>query len=267
MSSGKAYLIGAGPGDPELLTLRAARALGECKLVLVDELVHRDVLAHARGARVLHVGRRCGKNPIPLHAVTRVLVDAVRAGAIAARLKGGDPFVFGRGGEEALALAREGLAFEIVPGVTAALGAAAYAGIPLTYRGVASSVAFVAGHRAADRELRAVDVAADTVVVYMCERTIVGIARDLVIAGRAPTTSCAIVRGATWAAQEVYVGTLDELAALPADWHAALDPAPATLAIVGDVVRFAAVLAWCGRSRAIAELAPVRRAAAVGGAR
>ncbi len=245
--AGKAYLIGAGPGDPRLLTLRAIEVLGEAEVLFVDELVRPEVLAHAATARIVHVGKRCGRHSVSQDVTTRLLVDAVRRGAIAARVKGGDPFVFGRGGEEAEALARAGLRFEIVPGVSAALGAAAHAGIPLTYRGVASSVAFVTGHDDA-----VADVAADTLVIYMCQRTIVAIARELLWAGRSPATPVAIVRGATWDAQEVYTGELAELAELPDDWYAALDAALPTLAIVGDVVRFASSLAWRSRAHALA---------------
>jgi uroporphyrin-III C-methyltransferase len=261
--SGKAYLIGAGPGDPRLLTLRAVEALGEADVVFVDDLVHPDVLAHASAtARIAYVGKRCGRQPISQQLTTRLLVDAVRRGAIAARVKGGDPFVFGRGGEEAQALARAGLRFEIVPGVSAALGAAAHAGIPLTHRGIASSVAFVTGHGENSRDVRVSDVAADTLVVFMCQRTIVRLARELLDAKRSASTPVAIVRGATHEAQEVYTGSLAELAALPADWCAALDETLPTLAIIGDVVDLAPSLAWRSRPVAFADLGVVRRSGA-----
>ena len=259
MMSGKAYLIGAGPGDPRLLTLRAVDALRESEVVLTDDLVDPAVLLHARHARIVHVGKRCGRHSLPQEATTRLLVDTVKRGAVAARLKGGDPFVFGRGGEEALALARAGLRFEIVPGVSAALGAAAYAGVPLTHRGIASSVAFVAGQA----EDRVSEVRADTIVVFMCQRTIAAIARELMDAERSPATPIAIVRGATWDAQEVYLGTLDEVAALPAQWWADLDLTLPTLAIVGEVAQLAGALAWKTQPM---SLWPVRVAAA-GGAR
>ena len=267
MIAGKAYLIGAGPGDPRLLTLRAVDVLGRSEVVFVDDLVAPDTLRHAPAARVVHVGKRCGRRAMPQDVTTRLVVDAVRRGRVVARLKGGDPFVFGRGGEEALALARAGLPFEIVPGVSAALGAAAYAGIPLTHRGIASSVAFVAGHgeggaRSTRPATRPADVAADTLVIFMCQRTIVGIAGDLVAAGRAPATPVALVRGATWDAQEVYTGSLAELAALPDDWYAALDPSLPALAIVGHVVGLADQLAWRARPLSIAELAEPARLAA-----
>jgi uroporphyrin-III C-methyltransferase len=237
---GKAYLIGAGPGDPRLITLRAVEVLVKADVVFVDDLVHPEVLVHARRARIVHVGKRCGRPSVSQEVTTRLLVEAVRRGEVAVRLKGGDPFVFGRGGEEAEALARAGLRFEIVPGVSAALGAAAHAGIPLTHRGVSSSVAFVAGHE----EARVSEVAADTLVVFMCQRTIVGIARELLRAGRSPYTPVAIVRGATHDEQEVYTASLVEVAALAEDWYAAFDDALPALAIIGDVVAFASKLGW-----------------------
>jgi uroporphyrin-III C-methyltransferase len=227
---GKAYLIGAGPGDPRLLTLRGAEALGESDVVFVDALVHEDTLRHAKNARIVPVGKRCGRQGPTQEAITRMLVEAARNGAIAARLKGGDPFVFGRGGEEALALAQAGLPFEIVPGVTAAAGAAAHAGIPLTHRGLSSRVSFVAA-RGADMDARG----GETVVFYMCQRTLVRSARDLLEEGWSPSTPAAIVRAATLPSQEVYLGCLDQIVRLADDWHDALDPTLPTLAIVGDV--------------------------------
>ncbi|HEY5947965.1 MAG TPA: uroporphyrinogen-III C-methyltransferase [Kofleriaceae bacterium] len=265
--SGKAYLIGAGPGDPRLLTLRAAEVLGHADVVLVDDLVHPGVLAHARTARIVHVGKRSQRHAFPQELATTILVAYVRGGAVVARVKGGDPFLFGRGGEEAQALADAGLAFEIVPGVTAALGAAAYAGIPLTLRGVASSVAFVTGHRREGRATR-IDAEADTLVVYMCQRTIQPIACELLARGKSAMTCVAIVRGATWGAQEVYTGYLGELAALDDDWYAALDLELPTIAIIGDVASCADQIAWHGnRPIPLAMLMQPRARVASGGGR
>jgi len=263
LKSGKAYLIGAGPGDPKLLTLRAAEVLGQADVVLVDDLVHPGVLDYARTARIIHVGKRSQRRAFPQELATNILIAYVRGGAIVARVKGGDPLLFGRGGEEALALAEARMPFEIVPGVTSALAAAAYAGIPLTHRGTASSVAFVAGHREGDRSAP-LDVEADTIVVYMCQRTIPFIARELIAAGRSPMTCIALVRGASWQAQEVYTGYLGEAAALDDDWHAALDPEPPTLAIIGAVASYADQIHWFGRRpMPLANLiaTPMRRAA------
>lgn len=267
MTAGKAYLIGAGPGDPRLLTLRAVEVLRDADVVLVDDLVHPEVLAHARTTRIHHVGKRSQRRAFPQALATSVMLAYVREGASVARVKGGDPFVFGRGGEEALALAEAGLPFEIVPGVTSALGAAAYAGIPLTQRGVASSVAFVTGHRERGQPA-SVDVEADTIVVYMCQRTIHSIAEQLLARGRSALIGVALVRGATWTTQEVYTGYLGELAALGEAWYAPLDPEPPTLAIIGDVATYADQLAWHGRTPTpLAELVAPRPRKAAGGTR
>jgi uroporphyrin-III C-methyltransferase len=265
--SGKAYLIGAGPGDPRLLTLRAAEVLGRADVVLVDDLVHPGVLSHVRTARIIHVGKRSQRRAFPQELATNILVAYVRCGAVVARVKGGDPLLFGRGGEEAQALADAGLPFEIVPGVTAALGAAAYAGIPLTMRGLSSSVTFITGHREGGRPAR-IDAEADTLVVYMCQRTIQPIACELLARGRSAMTCVAIVRGATWEAQEVYTGYLGELAALDEDWYEALDPEPPTLAIIGAVASCADQIAWYGRRPVpLAMLMAPRARAAAGGSR
>jgi uroporphyrin-III C-methyltransferase len=248
---GKAYLIGAGPGDPRLITLRGVEAIAASDMLLVDDLVSPELLRHAKeSARIVRVGKRCGRPSTAQEVITRLLVSSVRRGAIVGRLKGGDPFVFGRGGEEALALARAGLPFEIVPGVSAALGAAASAGIPLTHREVASSVAFMTGRRK-DGTLPAV-ADADTIVVYMCQRTIGRVARDLLARGRPATTPAAIVCAATTPAQQVHVGTLGDLAALADGLDDALfDPALPTLAIVGEVAAYAHELAQNGASPAL----------------
>src|SRR5256714_13313225 len=142
--AGKVYLIGAGPGDPDLLTLRAVRALRQSDLVLIDHLINPDVLAYARpGVEIRSVGKRSGRHSLPQAEINRLLIEAARDGRVVARLKGGDPFVFGRGGEEAEALVAAGIPFEVVPGVTAGVAAPAYAGIPVTHRELASGVAFL----------------------------------------------------------------------------------------------------------------------------
>lgn len=265
LKSGKAYLIGAGPGDPKLLTLRAVEVLREADVVLIDDLVHPGVLAHVRTTRIIQVGKRSRRPSFPQELATSIMVAYARGGAIVARVKGGDPLLFGRGGEEALALAEAKVPFEIVPGVTSALGAAAYAGIPLTQRGVASSVAIVTGHREGGLPVR-IPSDADTIVVYMCQRTIHRIANDLIAAGRSAMTCLAVIRGATWQAQEVYTGYLGEAAELDDDWYASLDPDPPTIAIIGDVASFADQLAWHGRAPTPLAmlLAPPQRVAAGG---
>jgi uroporphyrinogen III methyltransferase/synthase len=148
MKNGMVYLVGAGPGDPGLITLRGIECLKQADVVVYDRLVNRSLLAYARHAELIDVGKQPNRHVVPQTEINNLLIEKAQAGKIVVRLKGGDPFVFGRGGEEAMALAEVGLPFEIVPGVTSAIAAPAYAGIPVTYRGVACSVAFATGHRA-----------------------------------------------------------------------------------------------------------------------
>jgi uroporphyrinogen III methyltransferase / synthase len=244
---GKVSLVGAGPGDPGLLTVKAARLLAECDVVVYDDLVNPAVLMHARcGAELVSAGRRAGGRGVPQEDVTRLLVERGLLGQRVVRLKGGDPFVFGRGGEEAGALAAAGVEWEVVPGVTSAVAAPAYAGVPLTFRGVASSVAFIAGHGPAGGEdpvdWDGLARAADTLVVFMCGRTAPAVARRLLAAGRELRTPAALVHRGTCADQEVFAGTLGELAA-----HDATGPFDGpVLAVIGDVVGLRDQLRWFG---------------------
>ena len=146
MKPGKVYLVGAGPGDPELLTLKAVKALARADVVMLDDLVDRSVLEYAPGARVIEVGKRGGCKSTPQAFIERLMVRRAVHGNIVARIKGGDPFVFGRGGEEALALAKAGIECEVIPGITAGIGVPAALGIPVTHRGLARGVTFVTGH-------------------------------------------------------------------------------------------------------------------------
>jgi uroporphyrin-III C-methyltransferase len=253
---GKVYLVGAGPGDPKLLTLRAVEVLAECHVVLIDRLVNRDVLKHARrGAFVIDVGKRAGDHAMKQEDIGKLLVAYARQGQVVVRLKGGDPFVFGRGGEEALALVEAGIPWEVVPGVSAGIAAAAYAGIPLTHRGVASRVSFRTAHRADPVENTGDD---ETTVFFMCGSTLADVARELLSSGRAPSTPIAVVRSGTCADQEVFVGTLADTLAGP---FAIESPA---LAIVGDAVALHAKLRWFG-ARASRPLAAMQRAIPVRG--
>ena len=252
---GKVYLVGAGPGDPKLLTLRAVDVLRECDVALVDRLVNPEILAHLRpGTPVIDVGKRAGSHAMKQAEICALLVAQAQPGRIVARIKGGDPFVYGRGGEEALALVDAGIPWEVVPGVSAGIAAAAYAGIPLTHRGVASRVSFRTAHHA-DPEAAARRGDEETVVFFMCGSTLAEVARDLVAGGRSARTPVAVVRSGTTADQEVFVGTLAD----------ALDPglripSPA-LAIVGTVVSLERRLRWFG-GRASRPLARAHPAAA-----
>jgi uroporphyrin-III C-methyltransferase len=216
-TGGTVYLVGAGPGDPGLVTLRAARLLRRADIVVHDALVDVRVLRMAPAhAQCIDVGKRAGGRHFPQAAIHRVLIAAAQRHAVVVRLKGGDPFIFGRGGEEARALEAAGVRCRIVPGVTAALGAAACAGIPLTYRGIAPSVTFVTGHAAPDSAI-AVDWAAlahagGTLAVYMALENLRAISAQLIAAGLAAATPAAVIASATLPGQCMVAGTLVDIA-------------------------------------------------------
>ena len=165
---GKVYLIGAGPGDPELVTLKAVRALSSADVVLIDALASRDILIHARhDARIVDVGKRGGCRSTPQRFIEKLMVRLARAGDTVARVKGGDPFVFGRGGEEMLALRAAGVDYEVVPGITAGIAAPAAIGVPVTHRGLVPGVTFVTGHAGAPEDWAALARSGTTLVIYM----------------------------------------------------------------------------------------------------
>jgi uroporphyrin-III C-methyltransferase/precorrin-2 dehydrogenase/sirohydrochlorin ferrochelatase len=237
---GSVSLVGAGPGDPELLTLRAVRRLGEADLVLYDALVPADILAFAARARRFFVGKRAGRPSIEQDAINRLMIREARRGFRVVRLKCGDPFVFGRGGEEALALAAAGIPCEVVPGLTTAVTAPALAGIPVTHRGMASAFVVVSGHAesAFGPVLASLAPHSATVVVMMGLGQRDAIARAMLAAGWGADTPVAIVLGASTPEAHAWHGSLDALgqAPLPAD-----DRAPGTI-VIGAVTRLAAHL-------------------------
>jgi uroporphyrin-III C-methyltransferase len=240
---GKVWLVGAGPGDPELLTLKAARILAAAEVVVHDRLVPEAILAFApKGARLIHVGKRKSQHSVPQDGINDLLVALARQGFQVVRLKGGDPFVFGRGGEEMLAAREAGIPVEVVPGVTAGLAASAAAGAPLTQRGLAQAVTFVTGHAAAkpgenwgepDLDWPALARANHTVVVYMGLSTAPSIAARLVAAGRAASTPVLVVENAAQPGERRVLSTLAGLA----DAVAGLE-GPAIL-IIGEVAALA----------------------------
>jgi uroporphyrin-III C-methyltransferase / precorrin-2 dehydrogenase / sirohydrochlorin ferrochelatase len=238
---GRATLVGAGPGDPELLTLRAVRALAAADVVLYDALIDPSILDLARpGARRIDVGKRCGRHAMSQAAINQLMLRWVREGAHVVRLKGGDPFVFGRGGEELECLRAAGAAVEVVPGVTAACAAAASLGVPLTHRGVARSLHFVTGH-GADGVVPAHDWGAlvragGTIAAYMAARTIGAMATQLIAAGMPATTPAVAVENASRPSERRVMATLGTLAAA---LEAAAGPGP-TLVLIGAVVALAA---------------------------
>ena len=237
-------LVGAGPGDPELITVRGLALLRRADVVVYDRLVDRRLLdAAPPRARRVFVGKASGVHTLSQAAINALVVRHAQAGRRVVRLKGGDPFVFGRGGEEAEALAAAGIPFEVVPGVSSAVAAPAYAGIPVTHRGIASSFAVVAGHeqpgRAAVSWSRLAG-AVDTLVVLMGGGRLAEITRRLLEAGRAPATPVALVRWATTGSQDVVTGRLDGIAQAPE----AARMAPPVVIVVGDVVALRERLAW-----------------------
>jgi uroporphyrinogen III methyltransferase / synthase len=243
--SGRVVLVGGGPGDPGLLTLRAAEALGEADVVLFDRLAPAEALAHAReGAELVDVGKIGGGPQVPQEETTALLVRRAAEGNVVVRLKGGDPFVFGRGGEEAQACAAAGIPFEVVPGVTAGVAAPAWAGIPVTHRGLAGGVAFVTGFtQCSELDWDALARFPGTLVFYMGVRTLPQIAERLVAGGRPADEPAAVVQEGTLPGQRVVQAPLREL---PARVSEAGLRAPA-VTVVGPVAALRSELAWVER--------------------
>ncbi len=247
---GRVYLVGAGPGDPELLTLRAARLLAQADVVVYDHLVGAGVLdLVADHAERIYVGKERSKHSMAQDEINALLVRQASLGRQVVRLKGGDPFVFGRGGEELQALAAEGIPFEVVPGITAACGVASYAGIPLTHRDYAQSCLFVTGHLkdgSCDLDWEALARPRQTVVIYMGLGGLAGICAQLVAHGMAASMPAAVVQQGTTLDQRVVCGSLADLSARVA--KAGLRSP--CLIIVGEVVRLHDHLAWFGTQAA-----------------
>lgn len=246
---GTVYLVGAGPGDPGLLTVKALALLKSCDTVVYDYLVNPAVLSHVRSsAERIYVGKVGGGRYTPQRQVNQLLIQHARAGKRVVRLKGGDPFLFGRGGEEAEALVEAGVPFEVVPGISSALAVPAYAGIPLTHRGLSSSVAVITGARGGDGAFEPGAFAhlatADTVVVLMGMAHLREIAADLVTSGRTLETPAAVIRWGTYVGQETITGTLETIAD---EAERAGMRAPAVI-IIGEVVRLREHLNWFEQS-------------------
>ena len=237
---GHVALVGAGPGDPDLLTIRAARLIGAAEIVFVDRLVGQGVIELiSASAEVVYVGKSKGEHSVPQGEIHRRMIDAAKAGRRVVRLKGGDPFIFGRGGEELEALRAAGIDVEIVPGISSALGCAAAAQIPLTHRDMAQAVTFVTGHAALgqepDLDWQALARPNQTVVVFMGVGTAGTIAARLVAAGRDPVTPIAVIENGTRANEISAFGQLGNVADLI---YAAGINGPALL-IIGEVVALA----------------------------
>ncbi|GBL44959.1 uroporphyrinogen-III methyltransferase [Sulfuriferula multivorans] len=216
MQAGKVYLIGAGPGDPELMTLKAVRKLNAADVVLIDDLVNRAVLSHARAdARIIEVGKRGGCQSTPQAFIHRQMIAEARAGRVVARLKGGDPFMFGRGGEEVEALRAAGIAVEIISGVTSGMAAPAALGIPVTHRDWAPGVTFVTGHTRDGNSVNwaALAAARTTLVIYMGIKNLPEIVAQLLEAGLPATTPAAVIENGTLAEQRQIKSNLGNLQA------------------------------------------------------
>jgi uroporphyrin-III C-methyltransferase len=228
---GKVFLIGAGPGDPELMTLKAARALGVADVILVDELVSRGCLAHARSdAKVIEVGKRGGCKATPQAFIEKLLVLYSKEGKTVARLKGGDPFIFGRGGEELAALEAAGIEVEIIPGITAGIGVPAMLGIPVTDRRATHGVTFATGH-GTELDWQALVRTGTTLVFYMGLKNIAKIVAGLLGAGMGADTPACVIEKGTLQTQRQSVTTLARLSAAGFEGPA--------IVVVGEVVRFA----------------------------
>jgi uroporphyrinogen III methyltransferase / synthase len=244
---GKVYLVGAGPGDPGLLTLKGKAAIERADCVVYDFLAARSLLRYARpDVEKIFAGKRGGGPRRPQNQINDLLIAKARAGLAVVRLKGGDPFVFGRGGEEAEALAKARVDFEIIPGVTSGIAAPAYAGIPVTHRDFGSSVCFIAGHEDPLKDETGVDwngiaASSSTLVFYMGTRNLAAIAKRLVEGGRAAETPAAVIRWGTRAGQQVVTGTLRDIA------RRAGGVQPPTVIVVGDVVKMRDELHWFER--------------------
>jgi uroporphyrin-III C-methyltransferase len=254
----KVYLVGAGPGDPGLLTVRALELLRKADVVIYDYLVNPDLLIHLKeDAERIFVGKVGRGTQTPQSKINELLVSKASEGKLVVRLKGGDPFLFGRGAEEGLTLRAAGIPFEIVPGISSALAVPAYAGIPLTYRGLSSSIAILTGANAGDGKLSE-DLlnarAADTIVVLMGIAHLREITEQLTALGRSLDTPVAVLRWGTYESQQIVTGTLATIA----DIAAAEGVRPPSIIVIGEVVRLQKSLSWFGEKFAErTELEPV----------
>jgi len=245
MVRGKVFLVGAGPGNPELLTIKAAELVKTAEVVVYDRLVSASILKLAsENAEKIYVGKRTGKHELTQEKITELLIEKAREGKKVVRLKGGDPFLFGRGGEEAEALADNNIDFEVVPGITSAIAAPAYAGIPLTHRDYASSVTIVTGHRARDSE-RSVDWVkmarlGGTLVILMGVESLEAIANKLVKGGLNPNTPVAVIEQGTLKQQKSVVGKIGTIAKETKEQNVK----PPAVIVVGEVVTLEGKLAW-----------------------
>ncbi|WP_339256585.1 uroporphyrinogen-III C-methyltransferase [Paenibacillus sp. FSL P2-0136] len=243
MKQGSISIVGAGPGDPELITLKALRRIQCADVILYDRLVNEELLDYARSDAVrIYCGKAPGLHSMPQETTERLMIRYASAGSHLVRLKGGDPFVFGRGGEEALSAAAAGIPYEVIPGITSAVGAAASAGIPLTHRGVAASFAIVTGSRCQDQDspLRwdALAHGVDTLVIYMGVSKLGEICKELLVHGKDPQTPVALIENGTTVRERIVTGTLGNIDKVAA----AMKISNPAMIIIGEVVQVRAEL-------------------------
>jgi uroporphyrinogen III methyltransferase/synthase len=261
---GMVYLVGAGPGDKGLITIRGLECLNHADVVVYDRLIDRSLLESARpDAELIDVGKSAKCHAREQDEINRILLDRAAKGKVVVRLKGGDPFVLGRGGEEAEALAEHGIPFEVVPGISSATAVPAYAGIPVTHRGAASSFAVVTGHEDPAKDKTAIDWrklsnAVDTLVCLMGMGNLPGIIDEFIAAGKAPDTPVALIQDGTTPAQKTVVGTLDTIVHLAGQ----ADMRPPVVIVVGEVVRLRDRLNWFERRPLFGKRIAVTRARA-----
>jgi uroporphyrinogen III methyltransferase/synthase len=251
MKQGKVYLVGAGPGDPGLMTVKGLDCLRQADVVIYDRLVDECLLNEARPeAEKIYVGKADRLHILEQDSINQLLLEKTREGKVVVRLKGGDPFVLGRGGEEAGILKRHGIPFEVVPGVTSASAVPAYAGIPITHREVASSFAVITGHKASERGEPRISwdklaTGADTLVILMGMRNLAKIVDQLIKHGRPPSTPVAVITQGTTPRQRCLVGTLHDIV----DKVGKENLQPPSVVVVGEVVQFRETLRWFDEQR------------------
>lgn len=243
---GKVYLVGAGPGDPKLITVKGLQCIKESDVLVFDNLASRELTEQARpDAKLIFVGKWRGKHTMTQEEINEALVKYAKQDLIVTRLKGGDGFIFGRGGEEAEVLHENNIPFEIVPGITSAYGVPAYAGIPLTHRSMASSVLLLTGHEDPTKDESSIDWrkvsnSTDTIVILMGVKNLENIVKNLISNGRAPQTPIALIRWGTTPRQEILTGTLKNIVALAKE----KDIRPPVVTVIGEVVNLHSKLSW-----------------------
>ena len=264
MKEGIVYLVGAGPGDPDLITVRGVECLKKADVVIYDFLASPKLLKHMKeGAEAIYVGKKGGDHTLPQDKINDLIVEKARGGHTVVRLKGGDPFVFGRGGEEAEELVEAGVAFEIVPGVTSAVAAPAYAGIPLTHRRYNTSVAFITGHEDPTKEASTIEwsklaTGAGTLVFFMGVKNLPSIVENLIAQGRDPKTPIALVRWGTTPQQVTVTGTLETIV----EKVKAAQLKPPAITVVGEVIELRETLNWFEKRPLLGKTVVVTRARA-----